>query len=252
MGAVKELLAKGPDLDELVWWAKEYVMSGLRKPYAEIKRYAEEFDMTPEQFKSFCNIHLNMDHDDETRDVLREIVYHIESEQNSRKLKENIYQNKINIMKDSIEMPRFKAFLNEDHHKECGDEVGMAKIQLKSIMKEAGEILNDLEGCEELDAWVQSKLSIAEDYLTTIRKYMEFEEEEAPKELPLVPAEGPGPEVIDEIPAENPEEDPEPVEEPMELEIDDIEMPALDLKGPSEEPDIEDLELFSKEEEVED
>lgn len=296
MGAVKELLAKGPDMEELVWWANEYVVSGLRKPFAEIKRYAEEFDMNPEEFKAFCNLHLNMEgHTQEEIDVLREIIYHIDREKTERKIKNN------DTMKESILMPSFKELkegenkkmkgedpcwdgyemvgtkekdgkevpncvktvkesLNEDHHKECSDEVGMAKIQLKSIMKEAGEILNDLEGCEELDAWVQSKLSIAEDYLVTVRKYLEFEEEKAPEELPLIP-QGPGPEIIDEIPAENPEEDPEPVAEPIEpvvMDVDDIEMPPLDLAGPDEspegemvlsdeEPEDEDLEIFAKE-----
>lgn len=292
MGAVKELLSRGPDMDELVWWANEYVVSGLRKPYAEIKRYAEEFDMTPEQFKSFCNLHLNMNPDEEVKNILREIVYHIDVERKEKQIKNK------NTMKESILMPSFKELkegenkkmkgedpcwdgyemvgtkkkdgkevpncvkanesLNEDHNKECSDEVGMAKIQLKSIMAEAGELLQSLDQCEQLDAWVQSKISIAEDYITTVNKYMKFEEEEAPKELPLVPAEGPGPDVIDEIPAETPDEDPEPIEGPIEMELDDIEMPPLDLAGPDEspegemvlsdeEPEEEDLEIFAKE-----
>lgn len=88
---------------------------------------------------------------------------------------------------------------------------------------------------------------------------MEFEEEKAPEELPLIPAGGA--EVVDEIPAENPEEDPEPVAEPIEpvvMDVDDIEMPPLDLAGPDEEPpgemvlsdeepEEEDLEIFAKE-----
>jgi len=389
-GAVKDLLMRGPDLDELVWWANEYVLAGLRKPYAEIKRYGEEFDMTPEQFKSFCNIQLNMGQPDEVKDVLREIVHHIDVEKMEKKLKENVnfergrdpkeqmdigqskwraeeyfwgnypykdlndvvyleteptdpegnrryravmykdpkystpdqfilaiekyqeegrladsnetplsgwdrtpgswflstllgeyssgprisdrvyidggqnwyvenilavleeakeirnnYQNKNRVMKESIEMPRFRSFINEDYHKEASDEAAMAKVQLKSIMKDATEILQGLESSEQLDAWVQSKLSVAEDYLSTIRKYMEFEEEKAPTELPLIP-DGPGPDVIDAIPAENPIEDPEPEEDIITADSEDIEMAPMNIKGPAEEPNLEDLALFSK------
>jgi len=88
-------------------------------------------------------------------------------------------------MKESIKMPRL---LKEDHSKECSDEVSMAKIQLKSIMDDAGSILQGLDQCENLDAWIQSKLALAEDYLTTVAKYLKFEEEQPAEELPLVPA----------------------------------------------------------------
>jgi hypothetical protein len=280
MGAVKELLSKGPDMEELIWWAKQYILPDYRKEYPEIKRYAEEFDMTVEQFKSLCNLYLHMGrYSEDEEDVLREIIYYINKERTERKIKNN------DTMKESILMPSFQELkegenkkmkgedpcwdgyemvgtkkkdgkevpncvkanenLNEDHHKECSDEVSMAKIQLKSIMADAGELLQSLDQCEQLDAWVQSKISVAEDYITTVNKYMKFEEESAPEELPLIP-QGPGPEVIDEIPAENPEEDPEPMVEPIEpvvMDMEDIEMPPM---GPNEAPEIEDLELFSK------
>lgn len=96
-------------------------------------------------------------------------------------------------MKDLIVMPRFRSVyktLNEDHHKEASDETSMAKIQLKSIMADAADLLQKMDQAEELDAWVQSKLSVAEDYISTIRKYMEFEEESQPEVLPLIPAGG--------------------------------------------------------------
>ena len=109
----------------------------------------------------------------------------------------------------------FNRALLEDYHKESSDEIQMAKIQLKSIMADAADILQQLEGHEQLDSWIQSKLTMADDYLTTVKKYLQFEEEKPIKELPLVPSSS------------------------------DIEMPSMtaDIEG---EPEEEDLSIFSQ------
>jgi hypothetical protein len=160
------------------------------------------------------------------------------------------YINKNTDMRESILMPRFN-FLNEDHHKECSDEVAMAKIQLKSLINDAGEILQSLDKCEQLDAWVQSKLSIAEDYITTVRKYMQYEEEEVPEELPLIPSGGDSEsddimmDPISASPAVGPDED----EFDMDMDMDMDDADNLDFGEDGEEaegePDEKDLELFS-------
>jgi hypothetical protein len=184
----------------------------------------------------------------------------------ARKIRDE-YINKTNDMKESILMPRF---LKEDHHKECSDEVSMAKIQLKSIMNDAAEILQGLDNCEQLDAWVQSKISVAEDYITTVAKYMKYEEEEKPEQLPLIPAGGETQEPEDDmlmppmepIDAMGPDEEPEgdmmqsdiaPDEEGEEDMDFDMEMDFdMDLADDGEddledsEPDEEDLEIFAK------
>jgi hypothetical protein len=81
----------------------------------------------------------------------------------------------------------FNRALLEDHHKECSDEVQMAKIQLKSIMADSADILQQLERCEGLDSWIQSKITMADDYLTTVKKYLQFEEEKPAPELEMIP-----------------------------------------------------------------
>lgn len=141
------------------------------------------------------------------------------------------YINKTNTMKESILMPRL---LKEDHNKECSDEASMAKIQLKSIMDAAGEILQGLDNCEQLDAWVQSKISIAEDYITTVAKYMKYEEEEKPAELPLVPAGSEVPQETD-VPGDEmmPDDAMPPDEDMMMSPMNGIKAPL----GPDEEPE---------------
>ena len=151
-------------------------------------------------------------------------------------------------MKDSILMPKFVRKLNEDYHKEVSDESQMARIQLKSIMADAADILQGLDNVEQLDAWVQSKLTIAEDYLSTVKKYLQYEEEEAPQELPLIPEEG---EETEAIPTEEPIEgsdeqfDEEPIMPPMSgNRLSKEKLPKYDEE---DELDANDLAVFSKE-----
>jgi hypothetical protein len=222
-GAVKDLVTRGPKLEDVVTWAEDFVVDDDVVPSpSSISDYIRGHGLSHEEFVTLVNILLGEAEDPHSEDVLMKLLAELEN----REIKE-AYQNKRNIMEESIKMPRL---LKEDYHKECSDEVKMAKIQLKSIMDDAGTILQGLDQCEELDAWVQTKLALAEDYLTTVAKYMKFEEEEPAEELPLVPAVG-------EVPPEGPE-----MVAPMDMEV-DVE----------EGPDETDLIAFSKpKEELED
>ncbi len=64
--------------------------------------------------------------------------------------------------------------LNKKIFEEENKESNITRIQLKSILDNVQEVLNHLEGQHdfELEDWVQSKLSVAEDYLSTIQKYV--------------------------------------------------------------------------------
>ena len=48
----------------------------------------------------------------------------------------------------------------------------MAISQLKSIMRNAANMINMLEPNSNLPEWVQSKITLAEDYITTVNNYM--------------------------------------------------------------------------------
>ncbi|NBR24462.1 MAG: hypothetical protein EBU08_11965 [Micrococcales bacterium] len=62
-----------------------------------------------------------------------------------------------------------EAVITEDDEKE---EIEMATTQLKSVIEKANEALVLLKQATELEAWVQSKITTADDYITTIRDYM--------------------------------------------------------------------------------
>lgn len=68
--------------------------------------------------------------------------------------------------------------LQEDDHLQSDDESSMAKSQLKSIQSNASKLMNIIGDDEQLDAWIQSKLTKAEDYLDAAAGYLQSEEGE--------------------------------------------------------------------------
>jgi acetylornithine deacetylase/succinyl-diaminopimelate desuccinylase-like protein len=65
--------------------------------------------------------------------------------------------------------PIEEAVITEEDEKE---EIDMAVAQLESVIENANEALVLLKQTTELEAWVQSKITMADDYITTIRDYM--------------------------------------------------------------------------------
>ena len=59
-----------------------------------------------------------------------------------------------------------------DHDDEEGR---MAKSQLYRAAKYAQEIMNNIGDDDELEAWVQSKITKAADYLGAVKHYLEYE-----------------------------------------------------------------------------
>lgn len=168
-----------------------------------------------------------------------------------------------------------KNRLFEDDWKQCNEEAKMAKMQLKNIQANVTELLDKIESCEELDAWVQSYLTKADDYLDSVKKYVVFGQDEdttvlQPTEVepettgqpPLTPApaalsneplmppiSGYDPDA-EEAPATDLTPEGPEIEEPIEPELpgegEEIEKPGL----PGEE-EIEDEDEFPEDEEEE-
>lgn len=66
--------------------------------------------------------------------------------------------------------------LNEDDWKQGDDESDMAKSQLQSIQSNAAKLMDMIGDNEQLDAWVQAKLTKAEDYLNSVEGYLTGED----------------------------------------------------------------------------
>jgi hypothetical protein len=72
----------------------------------------------------------------------------------------------------------------EDHHLDPNDESDMAKVQLANVIHYAQELLTMIKDGQQLDAWVQSKLTIAFDYIDSVKHYLEGEDYLAATEAP--------------------------------------------------------------------
>lgn len=75
-------------------------------------------------------------------------------------------------------MHRFQKFLNEKKETKAGEtpendyEGEMATGELRNIISNAQEILKMLESESKLEAWVQSKITRANDYINSVHDYM--------------------------------------------------------------------------------
>jgi hypothetical protein len=77
------------------------------------------------------------------------------------------------ILKEKI------AAKSKEDEGEYGFEGDMAMSQLRSIIRNAEEILEKLEPTTDLPEWVQSKITLAEDYISTAANYLHSELEES-------------------------------------------------------------------------
>jgi len=74
--------------------------------------------------------------------------------------------------------------LEEDDWKQPDDESDMAHSQLRAVKDLSDKLCNMIDDREQLDAWVQSKLTKAEDYLNSVYRYLAGEEEEDMDDMP--------------------------------------------------------------------
>jgi hypothetical protein len=64
---------------------------------------------------------------------------------------------------------------NVQYFDHVDDEGGMAKSQLHRIAKYAMMLHDSLEDDTQLEAWVQSKITMASDYIGKVKHYLEYE-----------------------------------------------------------------------------
>lgn len=62
---------------------------------------------------------------------------------------------------------------------DSGDESGMAKAQLMKLSKQASELYNMIGDGEELEAWVQDKVSKGSDYINSVHSHLQYQKNSA-------------------------------------------------------------------------
>jgi hypothetical protein len=66
----------------------------------------------------------------------------------------------------------FDAEVKPEDIGEYDQEGAMAKTQLRTIVSAATELMDMVSDDDNLPEWVQSKLTLAQDYTTTVRDYL--------------------------------------------------------------------------------
>ena len=64
---------------------------------------------------------------------------------------------------------------NEPYFDYPDEEGDMAKRQLQHINQYSSELMAMLDDNEQLESWVQSKITKAADYISTVKHYLEYE-----------------------------------------------------------------------------
>jgi phage anti-repressor protein len=135
-----------------------------------------------------------------------------------------------NIGEEDIEDMGSSGNLVNGHYPD--NEVEMIKIQLKSIVSNAESLMNTLDSEQNLDAWIQSKITLAQDYLAAAHDYIVYSDTYADEEG--MPAESDMPEDDMSMDEEPTQELPPMEEEPVTQESDSL--PAEEEAPAIEEP----------------
>jgi len=93
--------------------------------------------------------------------------------QNEEKLREMV-RTALSTPQDMDE----RIALSEDDWQQPDDESSMAKTQLQTLIRDAQNLEYMIQDNEQLDAWVQSKITKAQDYIASVYQYMKGEAEQ--------------------------------------------------------------------------
>ena len=84
----------------------------------------------------------------------------------------------LQVMLAELESYVQNANLKEDTDGEYNDEAGMAKGSLQTMSRAVSGLMDTIQQGDNLPEWAQEKLSLAEDYLTTVWDYLLSQKEQ--------------------------------------------------------------------------
>jgi hypothetical protein len=99
----------------------------------------------------------------------------------------NMKEQPAKMVHDAEDLEEDSYSLTEDDWMQRDDESDMAHSQLYAVKDLADKLCNMINDGEQLDAWVQSKLTKAEDYLNSVYRYLSGEENEMNHDHPEMP-----------------------------------------------------------------
>jgi len=104
------------------------------------------------------------------------LAYHAEKEQNQFEDEPHDIESDPESMKEEGNFGRafdkIMSQLNESHVPEGDDEGRMIEYQLRTIRDEIDELLPMIKPNDQFEGWVQSKVTLAKDYVSAVRDYL--------------------------------------------------------------------------------
>ena len=89
------------------------------------------------------------------------------------------------IIQEEYALVKSQISQQEEDYFEYSDEEGkMAKRQLENIIECSQQLMSMLGDKTQLESWVQSKITKAEDYISTVKHYLEYEMGHMPSNQP--------------------------------------------------------------------
>jgi hypothetical protein len=109
---------------------------------------------------------------------MKKIVEHIINKE-YKKAESALEESFHNIVKKKmVEMKKkIAAKMDVLEQEEAGEESSMARSELTAITKDAKTIMSKIKGNKELEAWTQSKITKAADYMNAVADYMQGDEQ---------------------------------------------------------------------------
>jgi len=105
------------------------------------------------------------------------LAYHAENEVNQFEDEPHDIESDPESMREessfSNAFDKIMSNLNENHSPEGDDEGRMALYQLKSMRDKIDRMIGMIQNNDQFEGWVQSKITLADDYITTISDYLE-------------------------------------------------------------------------------
>ena len=96
----------------------------------------------------------------------------------SKLMKENANESKLSLAAKAVQVAEIKVLENYDELDggcDCGEGEGrMLKAQLLSIMSNAEKLFHMIDEDDQFEDWIQSKITIAEDYLRASYSYLTY------------------------------------------------------------------------------
>lgn len=83
----------------------------------------------------------------------------------------------MNKLRSMIREEITRIIVEDDWKQDPNDEVDMIRVQLRAMQEKIESLLNTIQDGDQFDAWVQSKITKASDYINSVYNYQTHEED---------------------------------------------------------------------------